>query len=563
MPRESGDSLVSSRQSDGTPGPRRAGAARYCCRVTDDDAAVSAPTAPAAPPRPKLVLTALILGALVCNINLAAANIALPDIGDAFGTGQTALNLVAVGCSLGLAMSVLYLGAVADRYGRKQLLLIGLAFTVVLSFVAAFASSVEMLVVARILTGIAAGMAYPVTLSLITALWGPGKQRTVAIALWSAVSATATVVGSVLAGILLLWLWWGAAFLLAVPFAMAAVILAWLFVPSHVAENDDKVDHLGGVISVFMIGSIVLGLSTVFVPTTRTFGVILLISAAVLIALFAWRQLTARSPLYDLKVARRRTFWAPAAAGLIVFGSLMGAMFVGQQFQQNILGYSTLEASLSIVPAGVGLLLVAPQSARLVLTRGSRFTMMLGYGFVLVGFVTMLFWNETTPFWYVSIAYLVIGIGAGFAMTPASRAITESTPVRRIGMASATADLQRDLGGSVMQGVLGAILAAGFAHAFGKLISESSEASSISDQVTAALQASYASAVHVADQYPQYKDQIIQAAQQSLMTGAIAAYAVGAVAITLGAAVAWFFLPGKSSELELIASYERADAARA
>ncbi|WP_292711241.1 MFS transporter [Microbacterium sp. 67-17] len=527
------------------------------------DAAASVPAAPAAPARPKLVLTALILGALVCNINLAAANIALPDIGDAFGAGQTALNLVAVGCSLGLAMSVLYLGAVADRYGRKQLLVLGLGLTVIISFFAAFAASIEMLVVARIFTGIAAGMAYPVTLSLITALWGPGKQRTLAIALWSAVSATSTVIGSVLAGILLLWFWWGAAFLLAVPFAIAGFILVWLYVPSHVAESNDRVDHLGGVISVFMIGSIVLGLSTVFVPTTRTFGVILLISAVVLIALFAWRQLTAKSPLYDLKVARRRMFWAPATGGLVVFGSLMGAMFVGQQFQQNILGYSTLEASLSIVPAGIGLLLVAPHSAKLVLTRGSRFTMMLGYVFVLVGFIMALFWNETTPFWYVSLGYMVIGIGAGFAMTPASRAITESTPVRRVGMASATADLQRDLGGSVMQGVLGAILAAGFAHAFGKLISESSEASSISDQVTAALQASYASALHVADQYPQYKDQIIQAAQQSLETGAIAAYAVGAVAIAIGAAVVWIFLPKKSKELELVASYEKVDADKA
>lgn len=508
------------------------------------------------------MLTALILGALVCNINLAAANIALPDIGDAFGAGQTALNLVAVGCSLGLAMSVLYLGAVADRYGRKQLLVLGLGLTIVFSFLAAFAASLEMLVVARILTGIAAGMAYPVTLSLITALWGPGKQRTLAIALWSAVSATSTVIGSVLAGILLLWFWWGSAFLLAVPFAVVGFILVLLYVPSHVAENNDRVDHLGGVISVFMIGSIVLGLSTVFVPTTRTFGVILLISAVVLVALFAWRQLTAKSPLYDLKVARRRMFWAPATGGLIVFGSLMGAMFVGQQFQQNILGYSTLEASLSIVPAGIGLLLVAPQSAKLVITRGSRFTMMLGYAFVLAGFILALFWNESTPFWYVSLGYMVIGIGAGFAMTPASRAITESTPVRRVGMASATADLQRDLGGSVMQGVLGAILAAGFAHAFGKLIAESSEASSISDQITAALQASYASALHVADQYPQYKDQIIQAAQQSLETGAIAAYAVGAVAIAIGAAVVWIFLPKKSVELELVASYEKADAAK-
>ena len=354
-----------------------------------DAAASAAPAAPAAPERPKLVLTALILGALVCNINLAAANIALPDIGDAFGAGQTSLNLVAVGCSLGLAMSVLYLGAVADRYGRKQLLVLGLGLTVVISFFAAFAASVEMLIVARIVTGIAAGMAYPVTLSLITALWGPGKQRTLAIALWSAVSATATVIGSVLAGIVLLWFWGGSAFLLAVPFAFGGFVLVWLFVPSHVAENKEKVDHLGGIISVFMIGSIVLGLSTVFVPETATFGLILLIAAVVLIALFAWRQLAASSPLYDLAVARRRMFWAPATGGLIVFGSLMGAMFVGQQFQQNILGYSTLDASLSIVPAGIGLLAVAPQSAKLVISRGSRFTMMLGFGFVLVGFITM------------------------------------------------------------------------------------------------------------------------------------------------------------------------------
>ncbi len=189
--------------------------------------------------------------------------------------------------------------------------------------------------------------------------------------------------------------------------------------------------------------------------------------------------------------------------------------------------------------------------------------MALGYAFVLLGFITMLFWNETTPFWFVSIAYLVIGIGAGFAMTPASRAITESTPVRRVGMASATADLQRDLGGSIMPGVLGAILAAGFAQAFAKLIDDSGQAANISAQVTAALQASYASALQVADQYPQYKDQIIQAAQQSLETGAIAAYAFGAVAIAVGAAVIWFFLPKKQKELELVESYAAEDADKA
>ena len=84
--------------------------------------AAEASTAPA---RAGLVLLSLILVAAVANLNLAVANVALPEIGQAFDSSQTTLNLVAVGYSLGLAASVLYLGAVGDRYGRKLLLLAG------------------------------------------------------------------------------------------------------------------------------------------------------------------------------------------------------------------------------------------------------------------------------------------------------------------------------------------------------------------------------------------------------------------------------------------------------
>ena len=80
-----------------------------------------------APDRQGLVLLALILVAAVANLNLAVANVALPDIGKAFDASQTALDLVAVGYSLGLAASVLYLGALGDRYGRKLMLLLGTA----------------------------------------------------------------------------------------------------------------------------------------------------------------------------------------------------------------------------------------------------------------------------------------------------------------------------------------------------------------------------------------------------------------------------------------------------
>jgi MFS transporter, DHA2 family, multidrug resistance protein len=135
------------------------------------DAATQATEPSSAPARQGLVLTALILVAAVANLNLTVANTALPDIGKALDASQTALDLIAVGFSLGLAASVLYLGALGDRYGRKLMLLLGTALSIPAAILAASASSVGVLIGARIFGGLAAGMAFPTTLALITALW--------------------------------------------------------------------------------------------------------------------------------------------------------------------------------------------------------------------------------------------------------------------------------------------------------------------------------------------------------------------------------------------------------
>src|SRR6187431_560198 len=156
----------------------------------------------AAPSRAPLVLIALILVAAVANLNLAVANVALPDIAEDFDAGQVSLNLIAVGYSLGLAASVLYLGALGDRYGRKLMLLLGTALAIPFSLLAAYAPSDEVLFVARIGGGLAAGMAYPTTLALITALWaGPGRTRS--IALWSGIGGAIAALGPMLSGLML------------------------------------------------------------------------------------------------------------------------------------------------------------------------------------------------------------------------------------------------------------------------------------------------------------------------------------------------------------------------
>jgi hypothetical protein len=134
-----------------------------------------------APARAGLVLISLILVAAVANLNLAVANVALPSIAKEFDSSQTALNLIAVGYSLGLAASVLYFGALGDRYGRKLMLILGMALSVPACLLAAWAPTDSVLFLARLLGGLSAGMAFPTTLALITALWaGPGRTKSIA-----------------------------------------------------------------------------------------------------------------------------------------------------------------------------------------------------------------------------------------------------------------------------------------------------------------------------------------------------------------------------------------------
>ena len=500
-----------------------------------------------APARDKLVLVALILVAAVANMNLAVANVALPDIGKAFDSSQTTLDMIAVGYSLGLAASVLWLGALGDRYGRKLMLVLGVTLSVPACLLAAYAPSDNVLALARVLGGLSAGMAYPTTLALITALWA-GQPRTRAIALWSAIGGGISALGPLIAGALLEHYWWGSVFLITLPLAAVALVLALKFVPAHVNESTDPVDNLGGILSASMVAALILGINFAPVPgkgkVALGLGVVAIASAIAFVA----RQRRARNPLYDLDVAARRVFWVAALAGIIVFGSLMGAMFIGQQFLQNVLGYDTLDAGLAILPAVVCMILVAPRSAKLVEAKGARFTLLLGYVFCLLGFVTMLvLWGEGSAYWQVGLAYAFVGTGVGFAGTPASHSLTGSVPVRRAGMASGTADLQRDLGGAIMQSILGALLAAGYATAFTKAIASSPNASSVSSSVENQLTKSFSSAAATAQQYPQYSKQIVAAAQQSFVDGANWAYTAGIIAILAGAALVYFLFPRKQA----------------
>jgi MFS transporter, DHA2 family, multidrug resistance protein len=523
-----------------------------------------APTADAAtgvPPRAGAVLATLIIIAAVANLPLAMANIALPSIGTAFDASQTQLNLVAVAYSLGLACSVLWLGALGDRYGRKQIAIVGVSLAIPAALLSGFAASIEILIFARLFGGFAAGMAYPTTLALIAALWGPGPGRTRAIALWAAVGGAISVSGPLLSGIILNVTDWPWVFFIVIPLALVALFLAMRNVPSHVNEGTEDVDNLGGILSVLLVGSFVLAINVIPLGDMRATAIGLLVIALVAGILFVIRQRRAPNPLYDLKIAARPTFWVAGVAGIIVFGALMGAMFIGQQYMQDVLGFGTIQAALPALFAGAAMILVAPRSAVIVEARGSRVTLLAGYVFVLAGFLTMLFlWTETASFWVVVLAFCFVGVGIGLSGTPASRSLTGSVPVTRVGMASGTADLQRDLGGALFNSLFGALLAAGYAAAITASLTAAGE-TSIPPNVSNELEMSYAGAQAVAEEYPQYATEITAAAKEAFLAGDQQAYLAGIIAVLVGGALVFLVFPKADKERELVEGYHREDAA--
>ena len=257
-----------------------------------------------------------------------------------------------------------------------------------------------------------------------------------------------------------------------------------------------------------------------------------------------------------------------ACAGIIVFGSLMGAMFIGQQFLQNVLGYSTLDAGASILPAAVlhGARRAAlGQARRAPRARASR--CWSATCFCLLGFLTMLLlWKDGIPYWKVGLGY-ALRRGSASA-SPARRRRTRSPGrcrCKRAGMASGTADLQRDLGGAIMQSILGALLTAGYAAAFARAIAGSPHADAgqqrhagrADEVVRERRRRSPSSTRSTPTQIIDGRQDLVRVRRRTGPTRA------GIVAVLLGAALVFFRFPKHDEEQALLAEYHAEDTAPA
>lgn len=509
------------------------------------------------PKRAGLILATLLIAAIVANINMSIANVTLNDIAKALDASQSEQNLIADAFTMALAATVLYLGAVGDRYGRRALLTWGAALSIPASLVAAWAPSVEVLVGARIVGGVAAAMLFPTTLSIISILWR-GKARVGAIAIWSGVGGSAAFLGSAVAGAMLVYFWWGSVFLLTAPLALFIVVASRIFIPKDTNLDTESVDHLGGLLSIIGVTALVYGVQEITSGVSATL-IALFVVAAIMLGLFIFRQTKAPHPLIDLTLAKQPTFAVASLAGAITFGALIGALYIGQQYTANVLQYSTFQSAATTIPAAIFFLVASPFASRWMTERGGKFTIMLGIACMGVGFVIVaLLWNPGASIWVVLLPYAILGSGTAFAGAAASTAIMGSLPGNRAGMGSSFTDLTRDFGGALIQAIMATILTVSYASSmmssFASLPPE--EAARTSQAAAESIASSYQKAEAVAATYPEASATgLINDAAAAFSSGKTLAFgiAIALVVISMAVVIKWY--PKKEREDAIYAQY--------
>jgi EmrB/QacA subfamily drug resistance transporter len=393
---------------------------------------------------------------------MASLNTALPSIARDTHAGQTELEWVIDAYSLAFASLLLPAGALGDRYGRRLALIAGLVVFGGGSLVAMTASGAHELIGLRALIGIGAALVMPATLSTITSTF-PEAQRVRAVGVWAAVAGGAAILGLLVSGTLLEFWGWQSVFAVNVVLAAAAAIGVVRFVPESADPDAPPIDVGGAAISVLGLGLVVF--SVIEAPdhgwtalrTVAGIGG----GLAILAGFVAW-ELRQAHPLLDPRVFRHPRLAAGSFSVFAQFFAFFGFTFVVLQYLQLLRGYSPLEGSLSVLPMAAAMIPTARLAPELAGRLGSRRVCVAGLLLVGAGLASIAQVDAASSYWQLAAGLVVLGIGMGAAMTPATTWITESLPPAQQGVASALNDLSREVGGAIGIAVIGSLLAAGY-----------------------------------------------------------------------------------------------------
>lgn len=424
----------------------------------------------AAPKSPHrwLLLMMVGLGLLLVTVDITILLTALPvlthELHASAAEGLWIVNAYPL-FSTGLLLGA---GTLGDRIGHRRMYLVGLVIFGLASLMAAYAGSVAVLVLARVLQAMGASAMLPATLALIRVGFADERERALAISVWACLSLVGAILGPLLGGWLLGHFHWGALFLVNVPIIAVAWLGTWFVAPEQRNPNADPWDLPSSVLALLALSSLVLAIKTATHPPIDL-GVLGAALAAGLVAglAFVRRQRQLTHPLLDFSLFRNPAFAAGVLGAVSVTFTTGGVLLgVSQRFQW-VAGYTPLQSGLLASVLFIGTLPSSILGGLWLHHIGLR---RLIAGGLAVGALGMLVAAQALPWhpsglpaadkglgWLVT-GLLLAGLGLGATISVASTAIVESAPPHRAGMASSVEEVAYEFGALLSIALLGSLL---------------------------------------------------------------------------------------------------------
>ena len=416
----------------------------------------------AAPAHPSLVLAATILASSLAFVDGSVVNVGLPAIGRNLGADAAGLQWVVNAYLLPLSALLLLGGGAGDRFGRRRFLIVGTVLFGVTSVACALATNVTSLLLARFLQGVSSALLMPNSLAILGATFqGEAKGR--AVGIWAATGAAVGAAGPVLGGWLIDLGSWRGIFLINVPLAAAAIVLAWRYIPADRCLRVQPLDLAGGLWATFGLGALTWAL-TVGSGRSGWSTASLSVAAAALIALGVFvlvEQRRGERAMMPLALFASSSFIGLTLLTLFLYGAL-GAVFVLIPYVLiETAHYSATAAGAALLPLPVVLAVTSPFLGGLAGRIGPRWPLAIGPLIVAAGFGLALrigahadYWTEVLP------ALLVMAFGLSGAVAPLTTAILSSVDAAHTGSASGFNSAVARSGGLIATALLGSVLAA-------------------------------------------------------------------------------------------------------
>lgn len=488
-------------------------------------AAVTDPSGPVTPDARQLrtILIAVSMALMAVIASVSGLNVAQPQMAVDLQASQSTVLWIINIYTLVLSALLLPLGAFGDRIGRRPMLIAGLGAFGLSSVAASVATTAEVMLAARVASGIGAAVIMPVTLAVITSTF-PDDQRGKAIGVWTGVAGGGGILGMFLSALLVDIADWRWLFALPIGLVVIASVMTIASVPNSRERSPHAFDTGGAVASVVAVTGLIFvlqeGPERGWTASATLTGLATGLVAAVVFVL--WELRRGDAALLDVRLFGERGLAGGSVTLLAVFGVQSGIFVVLFPFFQAVLDWSALLSAAALMPMAVAMMAASGLAPRLAARATAARTMTTGIALTGAGLALMAI-TVSVDGGYLSIVpgLVIMGAGMGLAMVPSTEAITLSLPREKQGVASALNDVTREFGTALGIAVLGAILTAGYRDAIDERLGgvPAETAGPVRDGIATAVEASGDAGPHGNLLLDAARESYVDGWQQSMWVG--------------------------------------------